>query len=373
MKHKKDNIRMFRVSVSVSPTYFVPLFFRDRPASFQWARTQVIPLKRTPGQSQNNDKQLDDAIDISYDIPAISVDAAAAQSVSMINFILNIASFHYSVGLTIKSPASVIDLDTGRGISYDFHRTQISKEDFCTKTIDAYFPMTAKDGRKSFELSSDQILTYESSEIFKADDFYQTMHLFRSLYFSYIKDPKLRKKVEFSLNILKETHQIPSFITRFVLYWRAFEELTNPPAKSGLVSQESIDSIVEILQRQKNPKLSGRDIERARVQICNLHQKSKTDLVVDEMKKYFDENDKGITGVYRKLNKTRQRIIHSDYTGDDVFDLWANTDLLRSIVRQIVKVHFGYPKARFPEPEWERVLHIREAPKPKLQISLKVS
>lgn len=370
MKRKRNEPRMFRVSVSVSPTYFVPLFFRDQPASFQWARTQVIPLEKSPGQTQD-DKWLDDAIDISYDIPAISAEAAIAQSVTMINFILNIASFHYSVGLTVKSPVSVIDIETGEGISYDFHRIRIGKEELCTKTIDAYFPMTVKDSRKTFKLSSDQILTYEPSEIFKVDDFYQTIDLFRALYFSYIEDPELRQKIEFSLNVLKEAYQIPSFIPRFVLYWRAFEELTDQPAKSGVVSQESLDSIVEILKAQQSPKLSAGDIRRVREQICNIHLESKTDLVVEEMKKYFDESEERLRDIYRRLNKTRQRIIHSDYTGNDVLDLWANTDLLKSIVRQIVKVHFKYPKAKLPEPHWEGILHIREAPKPKLQITRK--
>ena len=371
MKYDKNKIHNFKVSVSVSPTYFVPLFFKDMKGSFQWARTSIIPLKKLLGNNKSTKKELDDAFEISYNIPAISIDDAINQSIEMINFILNISSFHYSIGLIIKSPVSIINIDTGKGISYDFHRTQITNENFCTKIIDVYLPMSVKNSNGVFKLSSDEILTYEPSEIFKVDDFYQTIDLFKSLYFSYIKDPKLKTQIEFSLNMLKEALQIPSFISRFILYWRAFEELINPDAKSGIVNQESLDSISGILEKQEDPKLSAADIKRVKKQICDVHQKSKTSLIIDEMKKYFNESEQEIRKVYAKLNKTRQKIIHSDYKGEDIFELWANTDLLKSIVKQIIKVHFQYPKAKIRKPHFEEVLHIREAAKPKIQIAPK--
>lgn len=371
MKYDKNKIHNFQVSVSVSPTYFVPLFFKDKKGSFQWARTSIIPLKKLSGNNKSIKKELDDAFEISYNIPAISIDDAINQSIEIINFILNIASFHYSIGLIIKSPVSIMNIDTGEGISYDFHRTQITKEDFCTKIIDVYLPMSVKNGKGVFKLSSDEILTYEPSEIFKVDDFYQTIDLFKSLYFSYLKGPKLKTKIEFSLNMLKEALQIPSFISRFILYWRAFEELIKPDIKSGIINQESLDSIVDIIKKQKDPKLSDADIKRVKDQICNIYQKSKTDLIIDEVKKYFNESDEKIKDTYARLNRTRQRIIHSDYKGDDFFELWANTNLLKSIVKQIIKVHFKYPKAKFEEPSYEKILQIREAAKPKIQIAPK--
>lgn len=368
MRHNRDEVHGFKISVSVSPTYFVPLFFKDKVGSFQWAKTKVIPLKRLPGNNKGSEKELDEAFEISYDIPAISIDDAIDQSIEIINFILNVASFYYSIGLVIKSPVSVINIDTGEGISYDFHRLEITKEAFCTKIIDTYLPMLVKDGEKKFKLSSEEILTYEPSEIFKVDDFYQTIDLFKTLYFDYIKAPKLKMKVEFSLNMLKEAFQIPSFISRFILYWRAFEKLMEPEVKSGIVSQESLNLILDVLKKQENPKLSDAGIERIRKQICNTHLKSKTNLIIDEMKKYFNESDEKIREVYKRLNDTRQKIIHSEYKGDNTFELWANTELLRSVVKQIIKVHFKYPKVKFRKPSFEKILQIREAAKPKIQI-----
>ena len=369
MKNSKKS-RNFRVSFWVSPTYYVPLFFRDRPNSFQWAKTQIIPLKSLPDEAESNNKPLNDAIKMQYDIPAPSIDEAIAQSSELINFILNIASFHYSVGLAAKSPVSIVDLDTGEGMSYDFHQLQITKEEFCTKVVQMYLPINIKDGTGSFKLSSDEILTYESSEIFKVDDFFQTVDLFKSLYFGYIKDTGLREKIGFSLNILKEAYQVPSFIPRFVLYWRAFEELVKPAPKSGMVNEQSLKSIVTILQRQERPKLSSTDIMRLRNQIKSTHRESKTDLVVEEMKKYFNDTNNSIKQIYRKLNNTRQDIIHTDYKGADTFEMWANTDQLKSIVRQIIKVHLGYGKTTIPTPNWDKILHVRDAPKPEIQFQL---
>ena len=370
MKYDKNKVCNFNVSVSVSPTYFVPLFFKDKKESFQWAKTNIIPLKKLSGNNKDTKKELDDAFEISYAIPATSIDDAITQSIEIINFVLNIASFHYSIGLIIKSPVSIIDINTGGGISYDFHRVQITKEDFCTKTTDVYLPMSVKNSEGVVKLSSDELLTYEPSEIFKVDDFYQTIDLFKSLYFNYIKDQKLKMKIEFSLNMLKEAFQIPSFISRFTLYWRAFEELIKPDIRSGIVNQESLDLILDILKRQEDLKLSDADIERVKNQICDVHQKSKTDLIVDEMKKYFNESDEKIKDAYERLNKTRQKIIHSGYKGDDIFELWANTDLLRSIIKQIIKVHFKYPRVKLKESSFEKILQIREAAKPVIQIDL---
>jgi len=368
-KKTTQSARNFRVSVWVSPTYYVPLFFRDRPTSFQWARTQVIPLKHTPNQTESKDKALDDAINIHHDIPASSIDEAIPKSWAVVDFILNIASFHYSIGLTIKSPVSIVDVESGEGISYDFHQLQITKEEFCTKTVQMYLPMNVKDGTGTFRLSSGEILTYEPSEIFKVDDFYQTMDVFKSLYFGYIQNARLREKIGFSLNMLKEAHQIPGFIPRFVLYWRAFEELTNPSVKSGLVSHDSLESIVMVLREQRRPKLSEADVRRVRDQISNIHRKAKTDTVVEELKNYFVDSTESIKLVYGKLNKTRQRIIHSNYTGDDTFELWANTNILKCIVRQIIRVHFGYySKTGLPELRWNKILHVRDAPKPRIQL-----
>ncbi len=362
--------RNFRATFWISPTYYVPVFFRDRPNSFQWAKTQIIPLKRSPDEAESNNKPLDDAIKMQYDMPVPSIDEAIAQSSELINFILNIASFHYSVGLAAKSPVSIVDVDTGEGISYDFRQLQITKEEFCTKVIQLYLPMNIKDGTGSFKLSSDEILTYESSEIFKVDDFFQTVDLFKSLYFGYIKDAGLREKIEFSLNMLKEAHQLPSLIPRFVLYWRAFEELVKPVSKSGMVNEQSLKSIVTILQQQERPKLSSTDITRLRDRITNVHRKSKTDLVVEEMKKYFNDTRSSIKQIYEKLNNTRQRIIHSDYKGADTFEMWKSTEQIKSIVRQIIRVHFGYGKTTLSTPNWDKVLHVRDAPQPEIQFQL---
>lgn len=371
MKKSHSKLRNYRVSAWVSPTYYVPLFFRERPTSFQWARARVIPLKPAVDRPESAEKLLDDAFNVSYDIPATSVDDAVGQSLAVIDFILNIASFHYSIGLAVKSPISVIDVDTGAGISYDFHQLQISREDICTKTVQMYLPMNVKGGTGTFKLSSEEILTYEPSELFKIDDFYATMDVFKSLYFGYVKQPRIRERIEFSLHMLKEAFQIPSFISRFALYWRAFEELTEPSVKSGLISKESLDSIEAILSKQTTPELTEADIKRVRGQIANIHRYSKTDLLVQELRKYFSDSDEALRLTYERLNKTRQRIIHSNYTGDDTFELWVNTDLLKSIVRQIVRVHLGYPVAGLPGSNWDKILHVREAPKPRIHLELR--
>jgi hypothetical protein len=370
MSNLGNKSRMYQVSFHVTPAHYVPILWKDQPLSFQWAKATVIPLEKSSDTDQSQDAGLDDAIKTTYTIPAATITEAISHSLRMTRFVLNIASFYYSIGLNIKSPPSIVDLETEEGVAYDFRRLTFSKNKFCTKTIDSYFPFPIKGGKCSIDFELDRILSYERNELFGIGSFSRTITTFLDLYKSYIRNPALRKKVDFSLNILNESLQIPGFMSRFVLYWIAFEQLTNPPVRSGIVNDHSLQAISSILRNQVQPELSESDIERVKKKIREVHVKSKTALIVEEVKKYFRESENEIRRVYKRLEKTRGKIIHSAFREEEIPDLWFDTELLKSIVRQIVGVHLGYPKKQFKVPALEN-FRLRSAPKPEIRISLR--
>ncbi len=369
MKAQKNETFLYEVSFYVNTAHYLPVLWKHDPLSFQWAKLSVIPLKKCSNHDDEGKEGFDDAIKTSYTIPAESINEAISKSLMVNRFILNIASFYYSIGLNIKSPPCITELDTGKGVVYDFRRLTFSKDNFCTKIVDTYFPFLTDGGEGSLKFKLDQISSYEYNELFEIDDFHKTIKTFLALYNAYIKDSALRKKIDFSLNILNESQQIPGFVSRFILYWRAFQQLVERPVPTGIVNEKSLQEIISILKKQEAPRLSQKEISRIRDQIRIIHSRSRADLIVDEMRSYFTESEQELRDIYTKLAETRNKLIHGGYKGEEIPNLWFDTELLKSIVRQMVGVHVGYKKSELKMPSLKD-FRVRSAPKPVIHIGI---
>jgi len=364
----------FEVEFKIAPVYYNPIKFKDFPHSFQWSRVEILPLNKLDevenSDCDNKKKKLDDPLSIKYNIPAKDIDEAIENSKNVIKLFIHTASFYYNIGFRIVGPPTVIDVSTGNGVAFDFHRLKFSKENFCTKKVDCYFPFGLEKGEGDLALTLKEIVSYTPNHIFEIDNFSNTVQGLFEI-FKYVgSDIDLKSKIDFALEIINASYQVPNMATRFTLYWTALERLIESKLSSGLASDDSINKIGQILASQKDPILTEDQRGRVLKQIKQTHNKSTTHRYLDELEKYFLNSRDELKSIYGSLSKTRHKIIHPKKNALDDEMIWKDTQRLFLILKQIVKVNIGYEKISLVEPELYD-FRVKSSPNPKVNLTVK--